>query len=79
MILIVYVDDLLPIGPHLDHITSIKKILAKEFQMRDLGPTSTFLGMRIECDRKNKILRIDQRAYTEGIVSRFDIMNVKPL
>ena len=79
MILIVYVDDLLPMGPRLDRITSIKKILAKQFQMRDLGATTTFLGMRIERDQKNKILRVDQKAYTEGIVSRFDMMNAKPL
>ena len=79
MILIVYVDDLLSMGPRLDQITSIKKILAKQFQMRDLGAATTFLGMQIECDRKNRILRIDQKAYTEGIVSQFDMMNVKPL
>ena len=79
IILIVYVDDLLPMGPSLDRITSIKKVLAKEFQMRDLGAATTFLGMRIERDRKNRLLRIDQKAYTEGIVSRFDMMNAKPL
>ena len=79
MILIVYVDDLLPMGPRLDRITSIKKILAKQFQMRDLGAATTFLEMRIERDRKNRILRIDQKTYTEGIVPRFDMMNAKPL
>ena len=35
--------------------------------------------MQIERDRKNRILWINQKAYTEGIVSRFDMMNVKPL
>ena len=79
IILIVYVDNLLPMGPRLDRITLIKKILAKQFQMRDLGAATTFLGMWIKCDWKNKILRIDQKAYTEGIVSQFDMMNMKPL
>ena len=78
MILIVYVDDLLPMGPRLDQITSIKKILAKQFQMQDFSATTTFLGMQIEHDWKNRILRINQKAYTEGIVSRFDMMNTKP-
>ena len=59
MILIVYIDNLLPMGPSLDQITSIKKVLAKQFQMRDLGATTTFLGMRIEHDQKNRILQID--------------------
>ena len=79
MILIVYIEDLLPMDLRLDRITSIKKILAKQFQMQDLGAATTFLGMQIECDRKNRILRIDQKAYTEGIVSCFDMMNAKPL
>ena len=46
--------------------------------MRDLRATTTFLGMRIEYDQKNKILQIDQKAYTEGIILHFDIMNAKP-
>ena len=79
IILIVYVNDLLPMGPRLDRITLIKKILVKQFQMQDLGAATTFLGMRIECDQKNRILWINQKAYTEGIVLRFDIMNAKPL
>ena len=66
-------------GLRLDRITLIKKILAKQFQMRDLSAATTFLGMRIEHDQKNRILRIDQKAYTEGIVSRFNMMNAKPL
>ena len=47
--------------------------------MGDLGAATIFLGMRIEHDWKNRILWIYQKAYTEGIVSRFDMMNVKPL
>ena len=66
-------------GPRLDRITSIKKVLTKEFQMQDLGAATTFLGMRIERDRKNRLLRLNQKTYTEGIVSRFDMMNAKPL
>ena len=56
MILIVYVDDLLPIGSSLDRITSIKKVLTKQFQMRDLGAATTFLGMQIKRDWKIRIL-----------------------
>ena len=47
--------------------------------MQDLGAATTFLGMRIECDWKNRILQINQKAYMEGIVSCFDMMNAKPL
>ena len=47
--------------------------------MRDLGAATTFLGMWIKYDQKNRILQIDQKAYTEGIVLHFDMMNAKPL
>ena len=79
MILIIYIDDLLPMGPRLDQITSIKKVLAKEFQMQDLGAATTFLGMWIKHDQKNRLLRIDQKAYTEDILLCFDMINAKPL
>lgn len=78
MILIVYVDDLLPMGPSLSEIKRIKKILAERFQMRDLGPATNFLGMRITRDRSKNLLEIDQQAYTEGILSRFNMHNSKP-
>ena len=35
--------------------------------------------MWIERDQKNRLLWIDQKAYTESIISYFDMMNVKPL
>ena len=45
IILIIYVDDLLYMGPSLKDIKRSKKMLADKFQMRDLGATTTFLGM----------------------------------
>ena len=56
----------------------MKKLLADKFQMRDLGPAASFLGMRITRDRKKKLLTIDQQHYTEGIISRFKMDNAKP-
>jgi hypothetical protein len=78
VILIVYVDDLLYMSPSLSEIKRMKKLLADEFQMRDLGPASTFLGMQINRDRSKKLLMIDQQAYTEGIITRFNMHNSKP-
>jgi hypothetical protein len=78
VILIVYVDDLLYMSPSLSEIKRMKKLLADKFQMRDLGPASTFLGMQITRDRSKKLLMIDQQAYTEGIITRFNMHNSKP-
>ena len=63
----------------LDWITSIKKVLTKEFQIQDLSVTTNFLRMQIKHDQKNRILWINQKAYTEGIILCFDMMNAKPL
>lgn len=78
MILIVYVDDLLHLSPSLDEIKRSKKMLSEKFQMRDLGPATTFLGMRITYDRVKHMLTLDQQAYVEGILSRFNMISSKP-
>ena len=78
VILVVYVDDLLHMGPSLTDIKRFKKMLADKFQMRDLGAATSFLGMRITRDRSKRTLAIDQQAYTEGILSRFNMHNSKP-
>jgi hypothetical protein len=78
VILIVYVDNLLYMSPSLSEIKRMKKLLVDKFQMRDLGPASTFLGMRITRDRSKKLLIIDQQVYTEGIITRFNMHNSKP-
>ena len=53
-------------------------MLAEKFQMRDLGAATSFLGMRITRDRSKRQLCIDQQAYTEGILTRFQMHNSKP-
>ena len=51
MILILYVDDLLLLGEDLSKIEDVKRQLGKLYQMKDLGPTSSYLGIRITRDR----------------------------
>ena len=50
MILILYVDDLLLLGEDLSKIEDIKCQLGKLYQMKDLGPASSYLGIRITRD-----------------------------
>ena len=47
MILILYVDDLLLLGEDLSMIEDIKHQLGKLYQMKDLGPASSYLGIHI--------------------------------
>ena len=53
---VLYVDDILLIGNDIGHLTDIKKWLATQFQMKDLGNAQYVLGIRIVRNRKNKIL-----------------------
>ena len=45
MILILYVDNLLLLGEDLSKIKDVKHQLGKLYQMKDLGPTSSYLGI----------------------------------
>ncbi|KAH9669265.1 hypothetical protein KPL70_021724 [Citrus sinensis] len=54
IILLLYVDDMLIAGPNKDRIQELKAQLAKEFEMKDLGPANKILGMQIHRDRNNR-------------------------
>ncbi|GJZ17424.1 retrovirus-related pol polyprotein from transposon TNT 1-94 [Tanacetum coccineum] len=51
IILLLYVDDMLVAGPNKDRINKLKAQLAREFEMKDLGPANKILGMQIHRDR----------------------------
>ena len=50
MILILYVDNLLLLGEDLSKIEDVKCQLGKLYQMKDLGPASSYLGIQITRD-----------------------------
>lgn len=78
IILLLYVDDILIVCRNLKDIEKVKKRLAQEFEMSDLGPVGNFLGMCIERDEEKRILRISQRAYLESLLCRFGMESCKP-
>ena len=53
VILILYVDNLLLLGEDLSKIQDIKCQLGKLYQMKDLGPASSYLGIQITRDRNS--------------------------
>ena len=44
--------------------------------MTSLGPVSYFLGMEITRDRKNKVIKLNQKKYTQNILKRFNKQNL---
>ena len=59
VILILYVDDLLLLGEDLSKIQDIKRQLGKLYQMKDLGPASSYLGIRITRERNTRAIWIN--------------------
>ena len=45
--LIVYVDDIVLTGNHQEEMRRLKQLLAKEFEIKDLGHLRYFLGMEV--------------------------------
>ena len=43
--------------------------------MKDLGPASSYLGIRITRDRNTKAIWIDQQAYIENALKRFELLD----
>ena len=75
--LVLYVDDILLIGNDVGHLTDIKKWLATQFQMKDLGNAQYVLGIQIVRNRKNKTLAMSQTSYIDKILSRYKMQNSK--
>ena len=65
-----WVDDLLIMGQNSAVIADIKADLSRKFKMKDLGPVSQYLGMRIQRDRVNRVTTIDQLAYMDRILQK---------
>ena len=75
--LLLYVDDMLLIGPNLKMINGIKITLDKEFDIKDLGNARKILGMEIERNRSNSCLFLHQSSYILKILKKFGMHDCK--
>ena len=75
-VLMVYVDDLILTGNDHVEIEDLKKILAKEFEVKDLGALRYFLGMEI-AKNKNGI-SVSQRKYTLDLLKETWMLGCLP-
>ena len=77
IILLLYVDDMLIIGRDAKQINELKIALSKSFSMKDLGPASQILGMKIIRERKSQKLWLSQERYIEKVLERFNMSKAK--
>ena len=79
IIFLLYVDDMLIVGRDTGKIDKLKKELSKSFEMKDLGPASQILGIKISRDRKNGKLWLSQESYIKKVLDTFNMNKVKPV
>ena len=75
-IIIVYVDDIILTGNHEEKIDLLKKLLSKEFEIKDLGNLKYFLGMEIA--RSKKGIAVSQRKYVLDLLNETGMLGCKP-
>ena len=75
-ILIVYVDDIILTGDHVDEMSRIKLALGREFEVKDLGNLKYFLGM--EVTRSKKGIYVSQRKYILDLLEETGMLGCSP-
>ncbi|CAL5418427.1 unnamed protein product [Camellia sinensis] len=75
-VLIVYVDDIVVTGNDEEEVTHLKMLLAKEFEIKDLGSLRYFLG--IEVARSDKGIFLSQRKYILDLLEETGMLGCRP-
>lgn len=73
----IYVDDVIIFSNDEALTNDIKAKLSDAFRMKDLGKASNCLGIRIT--REKNAVALDQEAYIESVLARFNMENSKPV
>ncbi|WRX29200.1 Reverse transcriptase [Theobroma cacao] len=75
--LVLYVDDILLANSDLRMLKETKKLLSRQFDMKDIGETSYVLGIAIHKDRSCHLLRLSHSAYADQVLNRFFMLDCK--
>lgn len=78
VIVLVYVDDMIIAGNNDSKLNDIVDQLKAQFELTDLGEPREFLGINIERDYTNRILRLSQSLYIDKILQRFSTNGLYP-
>ena len=74
--LLLYVDDIIIATNDLQKLLKIKKELAEEFKMKDLGKLHSYLGLKI--DIRDDGIFLSQPVYLKNLLERFNMQDSKP-
>ena len=79
VILPVFVDDITLVSKDAGEISKVKDALHKTFKIKDLGPSSYLLGIKIDYDRENRVRKLSQRQYIIDMLNRFRLSECNPV
>jgi hypothetical protein len=77
ILLMLYVDDMLIACRDMSKINELKRLLGREFDMKDLGVAKKILGMEIKRDRKAGKLWLSQKRYIHKVLEKFSMLDAK--
>ena len=73
-----YTDDVFGASTTNEEVERRKSEMGKEWEIKDVGETEYFLGMRVQQDLTLGTIRLTQRPYWEHVVNRFNLGHVTP-
>jgi hypothetical protein len=79
LIVPVFVDDITITSKSEEKIQWLKDSLAKVFKIKDLGPTTYLLGIKVDYDRENRVMRLSQTQYILDMLARFKMEDCYPV
>ena len=80
VIIALYVDDILYFGRRKSHdIEAIKALIGQEFKVRNMGEPRSILGVRIIRNRAKKTISMDQTAYIESFLRKYEMDQCRPV
>lgn len=77
--LLLYVDDILLFGTNKKDVLQVKDVLHTQFDMKDLGLLSKFLGINVKQNLKTGVTELDQIEYLKNVRSKFNMENCKTM
>ena len=65
--------DILLATNDLDPLHETKKFLSSNFEMKDMGKASYVIGIKILCNRSQRLLGLPQKVYINKVLERFKL------
>lgn len=78
IIIAIYVDDFFVFSNSKMEKQKLINQLKEEFDVKDLGPVTNCLGMKVNRDRNNGTLNLSQSQYIKNLLTKFGMAEAKP-